>query len=97
MNPMTTAFTPGPWPEDGIMYGKGIIFNVPGVAANGVFEWRANQKLIRAAPDLFAVLAGADREFSVSSGLPPWEFWESWIEAARATLAKATSPVRNYE
>ena len=53
---MTTAFTPGPWPTDGIMYGKGVIFNVPGVATNGVFEWRANQKLIAAAPDLYEAL-----------------------------------------
>ena len=88
---MKTKFTPGPWEKGGLIVdARGIIIRQQWEGTRIIDEIEPNAHLIAAAPDMYEALEAAILEYGKPGG--PWNVPSSpgsWIEKARAAIAKA--------
>jgi len=90
----TSVFTPGPWRVSGLLikavdHGKWFGIAKAGGSRLTIEGWKANARLIAAAPDLLKALQAL---------LPLWDredvadTWSAEFEAAQDAIAKAAQP-----
>ena len=92
---MTATHTPGPWASDSTATGATVYQEMAGTIATipaDLLAYRANARLIAAAPDLLDALRGVMNwwaETSTPNGvddeMPPKLFDAAWLAIARAT------------
>ncbi|HDZ39793.1 MAG TPA: hypothetical protein ENH62_16215 [Marinobacter sp.] len=90
-----TKHTPEPWPEDGKIFGKGVLYICPSPHDGGVFEFIPNRARIHQCvnacaginPEAVKDLVKALEAF-IETGDGHDDFEDEW-PAARAALAKA--------